>query len=467
MIIRDLDCVGILQADVFVEVLDTESEVEKLEMIEELQSHADKLGVGKAFKNRLKAYKKDDAKVNAFVKQYDFDLERDNEGRVKNCISNYMSILNNDLRFKGKLRLNELSDMPQKIVKGKIANWEDVDHSKTRCYIEKTYGIYSEKKLYDALDIVFRENSYNPVKDIIESIEWDGVPRVHTILNKWLRVENNEYTREVSRLIFAGGINRLYNPGCKFDDMPVLIGTKQGEGKSTFVLWLALHDDYFREIKDIDGQKGIEVLKGGWICEMSELLALTKTKEVEAVKSYITCRVDTYRKPYGREVTTNPRKCIMIGTTNKEQFLTDKTGNRRFYPVTVRSRGKDLFDNEKDVKHDILQAWAEALVMYKKGELKNCADNELIETIREHQEAAVEDDYREGLIESYLEDKNETCIIEVWENVFNNIGRPTRKDSNEIGLMISKLSDWENLGKSKRFDKYGKQKMWEKVKLPF
>ena len=55
--------------------------------------------------------------------------------------------------------------------------------------------------------------------------------RISTLLIKWLKCEDTDYIREVSRLIFSGGINRVYNPGCKFDDMPVFIGTKQGEGK--------------------------------------------------------------------------------------------------------------------------------------------------------------------------------------------------------------------------------------------
>lgn len=77
--------------------------------------------------------------------------------------------------------------------------------------------------------------------------------------------------------------------------MPVLIGTKQGEGKSTLVRWLALSDDYFSEVNEFEGQRGIESLEGAWICEVSELLAMTKTKEQEAVKSFLTRLNDRYR----------------------------------------------------------------------------------------------------------------------------------------------------------------------------
>ena len=91
-----------------------------------------------------------------------------------------------------------------------------------------------------------------------------------------------------------------------------------------------MEDDFFREVTEFEGQKGIEAVEGGWICEVSELLALTKVKEQEAVKSYLTRLSDTYRRPFDKRVTEHKRQCIFIGTTNKEQFLTDKTGNRRF-----------------------------------------------------------------------------------------------------------------------------------------
>lgn len=464
--IQEFDAISILQDSIFAEVLDIESEVERLETIEMLQARAKQLGVLIAFKKRLIAHKRDQKKLNPFPLNVDFQLEYGDKG-VKNTVDNYLAILRNDKRFKGKLKLNELADAPEKVVDEKTVAWTEVDDSKTRCYIEKHYGIHNEKKLNDAFNIVFYENTYNPIKDILENIEWDGKNRIHTILNKWLRVEDSEYSREVSRLIFAGGIHRLYNPGCKFDDMPVLIGTKQGEGKSTFISWLALKEECFREVKDIEGQKGIEILQGAWICEMGELLALTRTKEVESVKAYITCRNDSYRKPYERRTTSNPRHCIFIGTTNKPEFLTDKTGNRRYYPITVNCTGYYLNDHKEEIQADILQCWAEAKELYDKSELAPCADRNLLSTIREHQAQAEEEDYRVGMIEAYLEDKNEVCILEIWENALKELGKPSRRDSCDIGLILNKIVGWKKEDNPKRLRKYGLQKIWILEKIPF
>lgn len=385
----------------------------------------------------------------------------DGKGRPLKTIDNFLNILKKDIAFSG-IRFNLLTNRPEIHHNGTVEYWSDYHDSVIRNYIESKYYLHAPDKLEDALKILFQERSYNPIKEIIEAEKWDGVDRIETLLIKWMKCEDTPYTREVSRLIFAGGINRLYFNGCKFDEVPILIGTKQGEGKSTFVRWLALNDLFFKEVREIDGQKGIEALQGAWICELSELLALTKAKEVEAVKSYITSIEDSYRKPYSKHVSRLKRQCIFIGTTNRLQFLTDKTGNRRFYPIEVHQRALELFENENAVKGDILQCWAEALYKLDTDYMKPFADVRIINEIRAKQESVVEEDYRVGMISDCLQHKDETCIIELWTEALNNdLLKPTRKESNDIASILQMLG-WRPTGKAKRFIRYGTQKAWIK-----
>jgi predicted P-loop ATPase len=371
-------------------------------------------------------------------------------------------ILRNDKTF-ASLRFNQLSYCPEHIVNGKLERWQDKDDSQTRAYIEQNYKIHSREKLDDALRIIFAEREYHPIKQIIEAVEWDGVSRIQTLFIKWLKCEDTPYIREVTRLVFAGGIHRLYNAGCKFDDVCVLIGTKQGEGKSTFARWLAIQDEFFTEVTEIEGQKGIEAIEGAWICEIAELLAVTKSKEVEAVKSYITKLVDRYRRPFDRRTTDHKRQCVFIGTTNKEQFLTDKTGNRRWYPVKVMSSGYDLHDNKEEIQADIIQAWAEAKHLYDEGKLPPYADRNLLADIREMQSKAVEDDYRVGMIEDYVKNKDKVCVLELWKYALDNeYSKPTRRESNEITLILQSIGGWER-GKIERHNAFGNQLMWHKT----
>jgi predicted P-loop ATPase len=430
--------------------------LQELQADKELKNQVKKMfkAFEKADKELAEAYTRQHAKENAEI-----PLTFDGQGRPMATIDNFLMILRNDKTFES-LRFNQLSYCPEHIVNGKLERWQDKDDSRTRAYIEQKYKIHSREKLDDALRIIFAEREYHPIKQIIEAVEWDGVSRIQTLFIKWLKCEDTPYIREVTRLVFAGGIHRLYNPGCKFDDVCVLIGTKQGEGKSSFVRWLAIQDEFFTEVNEIEGQKGIEILEGAWICELSELLALTKAKEVEAVKSYITKLVDRYRRPFDRRTTDHKRQCIFIGSTNRSAFLTDKTGNRRFYPVEVHSSGYDLHDHAEEIKIDIIQAWAEAKRLYDEGKLQPYADRSLLADIREAQGKAVEDDYRVGMIEDYIKDKDKVCIMELWKYALDNdFSKPTRRESNEITLILQSIGGWER-GKIEKHQAFGNQLFW-------
>ena len=465
-IIEDFSEQELLNGDWLDDVFSLSDEIERERIIINAEMRAKKLDCDKQFKRIVAAYRrelnrniKENSKLTA-VKRQSISLERDDRGQVAQTISNFLQVLNGDAMFE-TLKFNTLTHSPEKRVDGKAEGWSDADDAAAREYIERKYKIHSTPKLDDAFRVMFAAREYNPVIDLIDSIEWDGVPRVHTLLSKWMMCENSPYTQEVSRLIFAGGIHRLYNPGCKFDEVPVLIGTKQGEGKSTFVRWLAMRDEYFTEITEIEGQKGMESIEGAWVCEMGELLALTRAKDVEAVKSFITRQVDHYRRPYDRRTSDYKRQCVFIGTTNKQQFLTDRTGNRRFYPVTVKQSGYELFDREAEVKSDIKQCWAEAKSMYDKGELHPYADRELVDIIKQMQSDATEDDYRVGMVENYLKNKKEVCAIELWKNALENeFLKPTRKDSNEISLIMQDISGWAKLEKPRRTNDFGVQRCW-------
>ena len=424
----------------------------------------------KQFRFVLREYNRAQKKIaNEYKREFamqrsKINLDFDGTGRPMATIDNFLRVLENDPKFAG-LKFNLLTYSPEQERGGKTERWLDSDDAETRRYIEQEYKFHSVQKCDDALRIVFAKNQYHPIRDLVNSFVWDGKERIPHFLSKWTKCEDTPYTREVSRLIFAGGIHRLFSPGAKFDDMPVLIGTKQGEGKSTLVRWLALKDEYFSEVNEFEGQRGIEAVEGAWICEVSELLAMTKAREQEAVKSYLTRLNDRYRMPFDKRVTDHPRQCVFIGTTNKEQFLTDKTGNRRFYPVKVNQSGYDLFDHEEEIKAYIRQCWAEAKVLYDNGEIPPYADRRLISEIREKQQDATEDDFRVGMIQSYLDGRHETCVLELWQNALgmSEYSKPTKKDSQEIGIIMQSMDGWEKQPKPKRFPGYGLQRWWART----
>ena len=368
--------------------------------------------------------------------------------QVKPTIDNFYRLITD--HYKDRIRLNEMTGKPEWFdrLSGRWREWTDAQESEARAYFESTYSMYSQAKLADAFAIYFKDHKVNPLLEILNKLEWDGKPRVEKFLTAVMKADDTDYVRECSRLIFAGGIHRAYEPGCKFDDMIVLIGG-QSAGKSTIVRWLNLDDSFFREIKTIAGKEGIEAIRGVWIGEVAELMAMTRVKEAEAVKAYITSQEDSYRPPYAKHVQTIPRRCMFIGTTNNPQFLTDKTGNRRFYPVKVQSSAYALYDNEEEIKEYIRQCWAEAVYLFKEGKLQPFAKKEVLSQIRAAQEAAMEDDWRIGAIEQYLEDEKKrtgdtVSVIELWHRALGEPedAKPTRKDSIEITQIICNVPGW-------------------------
>lgn len=392
-------------------------------------------------------------------------LALDGNNKVLKTIDNFVTIFQNDIRLKNCLAYNELFGTAENLITGK--RWEEADDSIVMAYIEKKYKLRHSESYYNAFNIVCYQNTYNPIKNIIESTVWDGKPRIATLFQTYLKCEDSDYIREIARITFLGGIARLYSPGIKFDTMPIFMG-KQGCGKSSFIRWMAIKDSFFKEISEIDGQKGIEAVEGAWICEMSELLALTKSKEVEAVKSYITRQNDTYRKPYERRITENPRKCIIIGSTNRSQFLTDKTGNRRFLPIQVNCDGYEIANQEKQIRADILQCWAEAKYIYDNEKFSLFVNNDLLDDFYKQQQSVVEDDWRVGVIEKYLETQTTVCVKSIWDNALTSGDFPrdcTKKDSSDIVQIMDGFEDWEKVS-TIRFDEYGRQRGWRKKLKP-
>lgn len=411
------------------------------------------------------------AKAQQLREEIPIYLDTDPNGVPLDTINNFLNIMLLDNRYKN-IRFNLVSNQAEVVTTNEdgeqeLKNWTDTEDAMSRNYIEEQYKLFSVQKHTDALRILFRRREYNPIIDLIDTFQWDGENRVEHFLTRWLNAEDTPYIHEVSRLIFAGGINRLYNPGCKFDDVPVLVGTRQGEGKSTIIKWLALNEQWFSEVKKVDGADSIEALFGAWICEIPELSAFKRADDVESIKAFVTRTKDKYRKPYDKTPVEYPRRCVFIGTTNNAQFLSDKTGNRRFYPVTANSSGYDLYAHEEECKEYIRQCWAEARDRFKKGEMPPFANYALLKDYQAKQEEAMEDDWRVGKIADYLElfgTGEKVCAYQIFiECLYPDSSiKPKSNDSRVIGQIMAKMDGWTACG-IRKTDKYGRQRCWEKT----
>ena len=281
----------------------------------------------------------------------DFDSPQDDEhwedrldtskGKVLSNVHNVHLIICNDPRLKGcvaynalKVRLVALHDLPWRKVMDPVNGdtWADSDDTRLFQFLEEEYGVTGENKIRNGLLNAANDNIIHPIKNYLEGLTWDGVPRLGTLLVDYLGAEDTAYTRAVTRKTFMAAVARIFEPGCKFDYVLVLAGP-QGRGKSTLVAKMS-NGWYTDSLAGIGTKEAYENIQGYWLVELGELAAMRKI-EIETIKNFISKQVDSYRAAYGRRVEDHPRQCIFIGTTNSTAFLRDDTGNRRFWPVRL------------------------------------------------------------------------------------------------------------------------------------
>ncbi len=325
------------------------------------------------------------------------------KGRFKETINNVVLILENDPFLAGRIGLNAFSQRPVTLrplpwSKTPGSPWADADDAALRHYIERTYKIGSPGKIADALAVVLERHQFHPVRDYLDGLTWDGEARLDTVFIDYQGAEDCPYTRAVTRKCLVAAVARVRRPGVKFDYMPVLVGP-QGTGKSQLIDRLGM-GWYSDSLSTVSGKDAYEALQGYWLIEMGELTA-TRKAEVEAVKHFISKREDVFRVAYGRRTSAFPRQCIFIGTTNDQDFLRDKTGNRRFWPVDVDLTRARL-DLWRHLTPEIVgQIWAEADLAYAAGE-PLVLDAETSAAAIERQEAHTEESSRMGPIMEYL-----------------------------------------------------------------
>ena len=419
----------------------------------------------------------------------------DGKGNKQVTVNNFVNAFKSDPLLNGLLAYDMLKETivftrpsftAKGSKKGDLVNDTDISIIKGR--IERMHGIYNDAKLNDAIERVSSDNAFHPIKLYLESLTWDGVPRIDTFLVDYMGAEDNTYTREAFRKMLLAAVTRIYEPGRKFDTALVFY-SEQGVGKSTLIQRLS--KGWFNDsLTSLSGKESYEAIQFAWLVELAELSALRKS-DVEAVKNFISKREDTYRGAYARRVKTHKRQCVFFGSTNDDEFLKDATGNRRFFPVEVKRTRKTrlIFEPEFDAIVD--QLWAEAMEGYMLGEALTLSD-EAEAIAGGTREEFTERTPIQGLIEEYLdrlfpadyenrflaqrldflngdlgeegtETKNSFSLIELWTEA---LGR--RKDeytvvkARELSNAVKALKGWKR-DKQARQKIYGPQVIYRRV----
>lgn len=418
-------------------------------------------------------------------------------GIALSTTDNICIILENDPNLRGKWYLDEfmqrvlvIQPLPWELPENFRARaWSDNDDGGLRHHLEKYYGIVGIGKIADAYSEVTNRKRYNKLKDYLARCQWDGVARIDRLLVDYFGAEDSEYTHQVTRKTLVAAVARVFAPGTKFDNMLILSG-KQGVGKSTFFKKLGL-EWYSDSLTTFDGKDAMEQVQGNWIIEAGELAGFNRS-EMNAVKNFLSKQEDQYREPYGKRKSYYPRQCIIVGTTNDKEFLKDRTGNRRFWPVDLgkQEATKNVW---RDLSAEIPLIWAEAVYYYTVGEALYISGEAEEEAIRQ-QEGHKIDNVKEGMIREFLEmpitsdwykkspyqrrndiqsgilegstvKRDKICIAEIWNECFSGDYKQIKhSDISEIGGILGSLEGWEKMKSTARFGNgYGTQKGYRRI----
>lgn len=406
-----------------------------------------------------------------------YKVDYDKDGNVKGkkilqTVRNFEIIMENDGRFAGKIKFDEFSQ--QTFLMGSVPweskknyrAWGSYDDSALFSILQSDYGMNSRNDYFDALKNVATKNKFHPVRDILDSLVWDGQDHIKDLLPDYLGVEDTEYQYQVMKLWMLGAVSRIYKPGCKFDYTVIFKG-RQGLGKSTFLQLLALNDNWFNDSLDsLDSDKSAQSLMGSWIIELAELKSLARTAGgVDSVKRFLTATQDKYRVPYERRADIFLRQCVFAGTTNKEDFLQDETGNRRFLIIEAGENEprKNLFESESI--NDFKAAWAQAVYIVKNEKPKLILPDSCRKRAEELQAESMSDDGKVGIIQEYLSNKQRTCAIEIWREALQETGRPAKWQASEINNIVLSFPEWKRMQYPAKFGMYGSQRGFQKCSL--
>lgn len=224
--------------------------------------------------------------------------------------------------------------------------------------------VIGKELIRDAVSFVAKQNAVDTAIEWLQSLRWDGTPRVTQFLTRVVKLEDTPYHRSVSEYIWTALAGRVMTPGIKADMVPVFSGW-QGQRKSTLIAQLAPSPNETVEIDLSHRDDNLaRLLRGKLTTEWTELKGIN-TRDADSIKGWITQAKDEWVPKFKEFGTSLPRRFIIFGTTNHRRYLNDPTGLRRWLPLVVT----DVCDTDYLMEFRE-QLWAEAREMYLQGGIR-------------------------------------------------------------------------------------------------
>jgi predicted P-loop ATPase len=377
------------------------------------------------------------------------ELQVNKNGGYKTTLKNAVLFMKHDEHLKGRIAFNEFSykkfwiKKPFWITNGR-REWTDEDAIQIRYIFNNNNFDVGTNLVEEASVIISSNNRFHPVKDWFNNnCKWDGINRLDTFFNKYCGTDLNKYTSSLARKMFCAVVARVFNPGCKFDMVPIFVGEK-GIGKSSLIEAISIKKEWFcNNIGDItDTKELVPQSNGKLIIEWQELSMYNKL-DINSVKAFASTQVDRVRRAHARNSEDYPRQFIVIATTNQDKFLLDETGERRITPIEIKK--VDL----EAVKKDICLLYAEAIQLYLKGEKLYFDETDVIEIYNKECDKRFRNDEIEEIIVEWLENipqdiqhfctKYKLQVSDVIIHCFKETPAKARGLSNRISNVLRRL----------------------------
>ncbi len=322
-------------------------------------------------------------------------------------VATVIAILVHDPRWAGVIAYNEFSEAVElrrdapwhsSDAAGAVGTeWGESTTTRLESWLQRAYGIsLPSSKLVEAVMVAAERCRYHPVRDYLRGLRWDAKQRLPDVAALF-GVDVSPYTREVFKRWFISAVARVMDPGCQADCAIILEGRTGWRKTSAFRALVPVREWYADSGITIGSKDSYQTIHGVWIYGFDELDSLAKS-DLTATKNFITQTFDRYRPSYGRVARNFRRQNVFCGSTNKDDYLNDPTGDRRYWPGLVR-RPIDV-EALAEVRD---QLWAEAVARYDSSEVWHVDTPELRKLCEVEQTSRRAEDPWTSIVERWLE----------------------------------------------------------------